>query len=152
MMHATTAVATSNIHQIHLAAKPSQKSPRPPSRAPSLPSPSQYAQFADQIHYSARYSDDVYEYRHVIVPKNMLRAMPKWYFRSPHHAPNGVLRLLTEDEWRSVGITQSLGWEHYVGIPAETSDRADTFSLCIVHDSLSQDIHGTLAAYMPDPC
>lgn len=26
---------------------------------------------------------------------------------------SGVLRLLSENEWRGIGITQSLGWEHY---------------------------------------
>lgn len=25
----------------------------------------------------------------------------------------GVLRLLSEEEWRCLGIAQSLGWEHY---------------------------------------
>jgi cyclin-dependent kinase regulatory subunit CKS1 len=24
-----------------------------------------------------------------------------------------VLRILSEDEWRAIGITQSMGWEHY---------------------------------------
>jgi len=23
------------------------------------------------------------------------------------------MRILAEDEWRGIGITQSLGWEHY---------------------------------------
>ena len=36
--------------------------------------------------------------------------VPKEYF-SPDDS--GVLRLLTEAEWRGIGITQSLGWEHY---------------------------------------
>jgi len=26
---------------------------------------------------------------------------------------SGVLKILMEEEWRSLGITQSLGWEHY---------------------------------------
>lgn len=25
----------------------------------------------------------------------------------------GVLRILSDQEWRGIGITQSLGWEHY---------------------------------------
>jgi len=36
--------------------------------------------------------------------------VPKEYFNPDD---SGVLRLLTEPEWRGIGITQSLGWEHY---------------------------------------
>ena len=36
--------------------------------------------------------------------------IPKTYFNPDDP---GVLRLLSEAEWRGVGITQSLGWEHY---------------------------------------
>lgn len=36
--------------------------------------------------------------------------IPKEYFNTDE---SGVLRLLTEQEWRGIGITQSLGWEHY---------------------------------------
>jgi len=64
----------------------------------------------DRIHYSERYSDDSYEYRHVILPKGMLKYLPQHLFS--HDDPN-VLRLLSESEWRGIGITQSLGWEHY---------------------------------------
>lgn len=64
----------------------------------------------NRIHYSDRYSDDHYEYRHVILPKQLLKMIPKQYF-SPDDA--GTLRLLEEHEWRGIGITQSLGWEHY---------------------------------------
>lgn len=56
-----------------------------------------------------RYSDDHYEYRHVQLPKQMLKAIPKDYF----DGARGTLKLLWEDEWRGLGITQSLGWEHY---------------------------------------
>ncbi|KAI0545562.1 regulatory subunit of cyclin-dependent kinase [Xylaria curta] len=66
-------------------------------------------EFLDMIHYSARYSDDEYEYRHVQLPKAMLKVIPKEY----HDTTKGTLKLLWEDEWRSMGITQSLGWEHY---------------------------------------
>ena len=37
--------------------------------------------------------------------------IPKDFFEDPQHPE--VLRLLAEDEWRGIGITQSLGWEHY---------------------------------------
>ncbi|ODQ59331.1 hypothetical protein WICANDRAFT_94595 [Wickerhamomyces anomalus NRRL Y-366-8] len=66
-------------------------------------------EFQDSIHYSPRYSDDEYEYRHVMLPKAMLKVIPSDYFNSE----TGTLRILTEDEWRGLGITQSLGWEHY---------------------------------------
>ncbi|OAL07430.1 CKS-domain-containing protein [Phaeosphaeriaceae sp. SRC1lsM3a] len=65
-------------------------------------------EFVDAIHYSARYSDDANEYRHVQLPKQMLKVIPKEYFDS-----RGTLKLLWEEEWRALGITQSLGWEHY---------------------------------------
>jgi hypothetical protein len=64
----------------------------------------------NRIHYSDRYSDDEYEYRHVILPKPLFKMIPKQYF-SPDDT--GTLRLLSEAEWRGIGITQSLGWEHY---------------------------------------
>ncbi|MCJ1415546.1 Cyclin-dependent kinases regulatory subunit (Cell division control protein cks1) [Xylographa parallela] len=66
-------------------------------------------EFIDSIHYSARYSDNEYEYRHVQLPKAMLKAIPKEYF----DPAKGTLKLLWEEEWRGLGITQSLGWEHY---------------------------------------
>lgn len=82
-------------------------------------------EFRDSIGYSARYSDSDYEYRHVQLPKAMLKAIPRDYF----DAQKGTLKLLWEAEWRDLGITQvrrlmspsadmtdlrqSLGWEHY---------------------------------------
>lgn len=55
------------------------------------------------------YSDSEFEYRHVQLPKNMLKAIPRDYF----DPAKGTLKLLWEEEWRGLGITQSLGWEHY---------------------------------------
>jgi cyclin-dependent kinase regulatory subunit CKS1 len=52
-----------------------------------------------------RYSDDVYEYRHVQLPKQMLKIIPKDYF----DGARGTLKLLWEEEWRALGITQV--WE-----------------------------------------
>ena len=63
-----------------------------------------------RIHYSDRYSDDDYEYRHVILPKPLFKMLPKTFFNPDN---SGTLRLLDEKEWRGIGITQSLGWEHY---------------------------------------
>ncbi|WFD05594.1 Cyclin-dependent kinases regulatory subunit (Cell division control protein cks1) [Malassezia vespertilionis] len=47
---------------------------------------------------------------HVILPKPFLKRIPKEYF-DPEEP--GVLRILSDAEWRGIGITQSLGWEHY---------------------------------------
>lgn len=66
-------------------------------------------EFIESIHYSSRYSDDVFEYRHVQLPKEMVKKIPKDYF----DPLKGTLKLLWEEEWRGLGITQSLGWEHY---------------------------------------
>ncbi|KAF2281220.1 cyclin-dependent kinase regulatory subunit [Westerdykella ornata] len=71
------------------------------------------AEFKDSIIYSARYSDDKYEYRHVQLPKQMLKAIPSEYFMRKEDGSRGTLKLLWEEEWRALGITQSLGWEHY---------------------------------------
>ena len=53
----------------------------------------------------ARYNDDQFEYRHVQLPKQMLKAIPKDYF----DGSRGTLKLLWEDEWRGLGITQVSG-------------------------------------------
>ncbi|KAJ8087981.1 hypothetical protein PM082_013532 [Marasmius tenuissimus] len=63
----------------------------------------------ERINYSDRYSDDMYEYRHVILPKQLLRYIPETFWDQK----TGALRLLAEKEWRAIGIQQSLGWEHY---------------------------------------
>ena len=49
-----------------------------------------------------RYSDDDFEYRHVMLPKEALKVIPKDYFDTE----TGTLRILAEEEWRSLGITQ----------------------------------------------
>lgn len=49
-----------------------------------------------------RYSDDNNEYRHVQLPKQMLKVIPKEYF----DGARGTLKLLWEEEWRGLGITQ----------------------------------------------
>jgi len=55
----------------------------------------------EQISYSNYYYDDEFEYRHVTLPKEIAQ----WI---PHKG------LLSDDEWRSLGVKQSLGWEHYM--------------------------------------
>ena len=52
------------------------------------------------IEYSEKYFDDEFEYRQVILPR-------EW---------GGIVKekgLLSEDEWRKLGISQSKGWNHY---------------------------------------
>lgn len=66
--------------------------------------------YVSRIHYSDRYTDDEFEYRHVILPKPLLKLIPKQFFTPDD---SGTLRLLSEQEWRGIGITQSLGWQHY---------------------------------------
>lgn len=52
------------------------------------------------VNYSDYYYDDVYEYRHVTIPKSTGEKLPR--------------RTLTEYEWRSINIEMSMGWEHYM--------------------------------------
>ena len=56
--------------------------------------------FPEEIEYSEKYQDDMYEYRHVLLPKHIFKKMPQ-------------KRLLLENEWRSLGVQQSRGWVHY---------------------------------------
>lgn len=52
------------------------------------------------FYYSRKYYDDTYEYRHVNLPEEVMSK----------YNPN---RLLSEPEWRALGIQMSQGWEHY---------------------------------------
>jgi cyclin-dependent kinase regulatory subunit CKS1 len=54
-----------------------------------------------EIYYSDKYCDDEFEYRHVMLPKELSRIFPKDH-------------LMTEAEWRSIGVQQSRGWQHYL--------------------------------------
>lgn len=56
--------------------------------------------FPSQIDYSEKYQDCEYEYRHVILTKELFNKIP-------------VGKLLEEKEWRALGITQTKGWVHY---------------------------------------
>lgn len=55
---------------------------------------------ANNIQYSEKYYDDIYEYRHVVLPPEIAQMLPKG-------------RLLSENEWRALGVQQSRGWVHY---------------------------------------
>jgi len=52
-------------------------------------------------YYSDKYTDDKFEYRHVHIPREWVKAMPKD-------------RTMTEQEWRELGVQQSQGWVHYM--------------------------------------
>mmetsp|Transcript_27668 Transcript_27668/g.38471 ORF Transcript_27668/g.38471 Transcript_27668/m.38471 type:complete len:118 (+) Transcript_27668:246-599(+) len=56
-------------------------------------------QHIQHITYSTKYSDDTYEYRHVVLPSQLTAIVPR--------------HLLAEHEWRSLGLQQSRGWIHY---------------------------------------
>ena len=53
------------------------------------------------IIYSDKYYDERFEYRHVIISKD-----------AEDHIPKG--KLLSEFEWRDIGVQMSPGWEHYL--------------------------------------
>jgi len=57
--------------------------------------------FPSELEYSEKYNDETYEYRHVLLTEAAYNNIPK-------------NRLLTEDEWRTAGVQQSRGWEHYM--------------------------------------
>lgn len=56
--------------------------------------------YPNETEYSERYQDDYYEYRHVHLPRHIFKRVPRG-------------RLLSESEWRAMGIQQSRGWVHY---------------------------------------
>jgi cyclin-dependent kinase regulatory subunit CKS1 len=55
------------------------------------------------IYYSDKYYDNEYEYtrRYVVLPKELVKLVPKTH-------------LMSEAEWRSIGVQQSQGWVHYM--------------------------------------
>ena len=57
--------------------------------------------YPDEIEYSEKYEDENFEYRHVLLPKAIFK----------EKVPKG--RLLTDKEWRTLGVQQSKGWVHY---------------------------------------
>jgi cyclin-dependent kinase regulatory subunit CKS1 len=56
--------------------------------------------YPTEIEYSDKYTDEYYEYRHVLLPKEIFKKLP-------------AKKLLLESEWRSIGIQQSKGWVNY---------------------------------------
>lgn len=43
----------------------------------------------------------IYNFRHVVLPKEMVKLVPKTH-------------LMTEEQWRAIGVQQSKGWVHYM--------------------------------------
>lgn len=54
-----------------------------------------------EIRYSERYESEDYIIRHVFLPKSLVERIPKD-------------RLMTEEEWRGIGVAQGEGWEHFM--------------------------------------
>ena len=52
--------------------------------------------FFPHFYKSDKYTDEKYEYRHVMLPKDLAKLVPKTH-------------LMTEAEWRNLGVQQSLG-------------------------------------------
>ena len=57
--------------------------------------------YPSEIEYSDKYYDDYYEYRHVVLPKDTYKKI------------QSKGKLLSEQEWRALGVQQSRGWVHY---------------------------------------
>lgn len=64
--------------------------------------------------------------------------IPKHYF-DPDEP--GVLRILTDQEWRAIGITQSLGWEHYEvhGESNREGERGEVYLMTRVSDDGTEE-------------
>ena len=50
--------------------------------------------------FHCSHQNKLQQFRHVILPKELAKTLPK-------------TRLLSENEWRSIGVQQSRGWQHY---------------------------------------
>lgn len=59
------------------------------------------ADLISRIEYSEKYNDENYEYRHVIMPKELAKTLPR-------------SALMSEQEWRAAGIQMSRGWQHFM--------------------------------------
>jgi len=60
--------------------------------------------YMSKIYYSDKYEDDNFQYRHVILPKEIFALIK---------SAGAADRLLKENEWRGLGVQGSLGWVHY---------------------------------------
>ena len=55
----------------------------------------------ESIQYSEKYNDRYFEYRHVILPPDLAKMVPRQH-------------LMSETEWRNLGVQQSPNWVHYM--------------------------------------
>ena len=71
--------------------------------------------YPEEIEYSDKYVDDIYEYRHVLLPKRIMKDMYRTIQSGTidGRKPSTDLRVMSESEWRSLGVQQSRGWQHY---------------------------------------
>ena len=74
--------------------------------------------YPEEIEYSDKYTDDTYEYRHVLLPKRVMKEMYRLVQSASlsndrSSKPSSDLRILSETEWRGLGVQQSRGWQHY---------------------------------------
>ena len=74
------------------------------------------------IYYSDKYTDEAFEYRHVMLPKELAKMVPKTH-------------LMSETEWRNLGVQQSQGMSystHYsksqIFVKKFNFDKTPTFS------------------------
>lgn len=56
---------------------------------------------SNNIQYSEKYSDTQFEYRHVLLPVDLSKMVPRTH-------------LMSESEWRNLGVQQSPNWVHYM--------------------------------------
>ena len=63
--------------------------------------------YPEEIEYSEKYSDDCYEYRHVILTKEKMKLI------------RDIRGCLTEEQWRKLGVQQSKGWVNYLRYEGE---------------------------------
>lgn len=55
--------------------------------------------YPSEIEYSDKYQDGVYEYKNVTLTKELFKKKPKG--------------LLSEEQWRQLGVVQTRGWVHF---------------------------------------
>ncbi|PPS02011.1 hypothetical protein GOBAR_AA18658 [Gossypium barbadense] len=71
-----------------------------------------------QIQYSEKYFDDTYEYRHVVLPPEVAKLLPKSRLLSEAQCHlllffQSIRDMQFMNEWRAIGVQQSRGWVHY---------------------------------------
>ena len=107
------------------------------SRGLQIEDPSLITQSKDSIWYTNVCQDEIFEYRTVEIPFSLAAHLP--------------IRNLTETEWRSIGVTQSVGWENFARNGLERNvllfrrPRADT-SPEIVANRIRQEIRSGIAS------